>query len=857
LALKYHKESPIKQAKADVPVTKKSLFFWAFSGNVKLQVILLIVIIFIVFSRVLPLEMQKRIVNEAIALRDLSSLILYCGIYILAVTTTSLLKLATNYIQALIGERAMMAMRRDLYHHILTMPLGFFRTTQPGMVVSSLMTELSAAGTLAGQAFAVPVTNVLTLFAFAAYLLSLNSRLAIATLLIYPIAVFVVPLLQKKANKANKRRVDLSRETSNQIAESISGIHEVQVHGAYEQENRKFDALVEELKKTRIRWSLFRFGIKTTNNYFVSLGPFIVFIFGGYLVMHGELELGAMVAFLSAQEKLYDPWKELIGFYQTYQDASIRYTRTMEYFDTSPEFPIEIPTDDTEIAEFGNEIEVNDLVFETSDGHKLLKGVSFSLAAGEHLAVVGFSGSGKSTLVQCIGKMYQYTRGSITIGGREVSSLSKAEIIKHVGYISQNPFIFTGSIKENLLYASQAMHPAIVADPGSTSSAEVNEPDLDRMILVLQQAGLFVDVMRFGLDSLIDPNDQKMIDTIIRIRMTFREDFGDRLHDYVEFFDQYSYHFNSTIAENIIFGTATNKKFSYNLLPDNTQFRAFLEEAALLQQLFKLGIELAEQAIDILGGVDTLAIFFENSPVPADELEECRNVLGHLRKKQPSSLPAKEQTFLLSLALNFTPAIHTMTPLRKNLQKMILSARAQFPGWCDKATPGLFQFYEKKSYIHDQSILNNIFFGKTKSDLSHAQEKINQAVIHLLIEEDCLEKIASIGMYFQVGSTGDRLSGGQRQKLAIARVLIKQPNVIIMDEATSALDNKSQTRIQKLVETRWKHKRTVIAVIHRLDTINTFDKVAVMKSGKIVEWGTYSELIDKKGLLHELIYGKQ
>ena len=457
MATKKDQKRRKRQDKPAPPVTERSLFFWAFRGNLKLQIILLVIIIFIVFSRVIPLEMQKRIVNDAIALRNLSSLILYCGIYLLAVTTTSILKLAINYLQALIGERAMAAMRKDLYHHILTMPLGFFRTTQPGMVVSSLMTELSAAGTFAGQAFAIPVTNVLTLLAFAGYLFSLHPELAGATLLIYPVAVFVVPLLQKRANKANKKRVDLSRETSNQIAESISGIHEVQVHGAYEQENRKFDALIEGLKKTRIRWSLFRFGIKTTNNYFVSLGPFIVFIFGGYLVMHGELELGAMVAFLSAQEKLYDPWKELITFYQTYQDASIRYTRTMEYFDTPPEFPLEIPVTPTKVL--NNEIEVTDLVFETSDGHKLLKGISFSLSAGEHLAIVGFSGSGKSTLAQCIGKMYQYTRGSITIGGQEVSSLSKSEIIKNIGYISQNPFIFTGSIKENLLYAHQAALP--------------------------------------------------------------------------------------------------------------------------------------------------------------------------------------------------------------------------------------------------------------------------------------------------------------------------------------------------------------------------------------------------------------
>jgi ABC-type multidrug transport system fused ATPase/permease subunit len=110
-------------------------------------------------------------------------------------------------------------------------------------------------------------------------------------------------------------------------------------------------------------------------------------------------------------------------------------------------------------------------------------------------------------------------------------------------------------------------------------------------------------------------------------------------------------------------------------------------------------------------------------------------------------------------------------------------------------------------------------------------------------------------MEFQAGSKGDKLSGGQRQKLAIARAMLKAPNMLIMDEATSALDNKSQARIQNLLDTRWKGKSTLIAVVHRLDIIKNYDKVAVMKAGKIGEFGTYDELIAKKGMLYELEHG--
>lgn len=844
----------MNKQQANIPVTKKSLFHWAFRGNLQLQLILFVVIILIVFARVLPLEMQKRIINDSIALKNFEGLLYYCAIYIIAITAAGGLKLAINYLQAVIGERAMNNMRKELYDHILSLPLSFFRTTQPGMVVASLMTELSTAGTFAGMAFAVPVTNILTLLAFAGYLMWLNFNLAAATLLIYPIVVFVIPILQKKANKANKVRVDLSRSTSSQIAESISGIHEIQVHGAFSQESSKFAKLADKLKKTRIRWSLFRFGIKTTNNYFVGLGPFIVFVYGGYLVMNGQLALGAMVAFLSAQEKLFDPWKELIDFYQTYQDAKVRYYRTMNYFNSVPDFSL-APLQEPKVA-LGGDIEVNNLAFTTSDGHRLINEISFSLAAGEHLAVVGFSGSGKSTLIQCIGKMFKYSVGSIKIDGRELSSIPKKEIIQDIGYISQHPFIFTGTIKENLLYAHSAVIQA-KAEVDETVENQEDSVELDRLILVLQQAGLFVDVIRFGMDSFLEADDQEIVRKVIRIRESFKKSFAEKLGSSVEFYNRSGYHTNSSIAENIVFGTSSNTKFTPDKLPENKDFRNFLKTSGLEEQLFSLGIDLASQAVDILSGLDNVDLFFKKSPVPADRFEDCETIVKKFNSNSFLALSNKDRSFLISLALNFTPSIHTMTRLDDELRQSILQARSNFPAWCENIGADIFSFYSESEYIHGQSILNNIIFGKIRPGRSNTQEKINQSTLQLLIEEDYLEQIAAIGMNFQVGNMGDRLSGGQRQKLAISRVLLKQPKIILMDEATSALDNKSQSRIQRLMAMRWRGRRTVIAVVHRLDIIDTFDKIAVTKAGKMVEFGSYQELIEKKGMLHELIYGRQ
>jgi ABC-type multidrug transport system fused ATPase/permease subunit len=121
------------------------------------------------------------------------------------------------------------------------------------------------------------------------------------------------------------------------------------------------------------------------------------------------------------------------------------------------------------------------------------------------------------------------------------------------------------------------------------------------------------------------------------------------------------------------------------------------------------------------------------------------------------------------------------------------------------------------------------------------------------VESELLEEIIELGLQYPVGTKGDNLSGGQRQKLAIARVFLKTPALLIMDEATSGLDNDSQARIQQLIETQWKGKSTVISVAHRLDTIKHYDQVAVMKGGEIVERGGYEELMDQKGVLFELV----
>ena len=133
-------------------VVKRSVFSWIFGPNTKLQLLLLVLIAVTVFARVLPLEMQKRIVNEAIRLRNVDLLINYCTIYLVSVVSASLLKYIINSIQVVISQRTLARMREGLFAHIISLPLNFFRNTQPGMVVSSIVSELALPSNFVGMA---------------------------------------------------------------------------------------------------------------------------------------------------------------------------------------------------------------------------------------------------------------------------------------------------------------------------------------------------------------------------------------------------------------------------------------------------------------------------------------------------------------------------------------------------------------------------------------------------------------------------------------------------------------------------------------------------------------------------------
>jgi ABC-type multidrug transport system fused ATPase/permease subunit len=198
-------------AKPRPPIVKRSIYSWIFGRNTKLQLVVLALIAVTVVARIIPLEMQNGLSMKPSGCAMIDLLIRYCAIYLVSVVAASGLKYLITVLQVMISQRTLARMRKGLFAHIISLPLSFFRNTQPGLVVSSLISELTIPANFVGMAVASPVINLLTLVGFAVYLFFLNPWLAALSLSIYPVVVFLVPLLQRRVNQANKKRVDKTR----------------------------------------------------------------------------------------------------------------------------------------------------------------------------------------------------------------------------------------------------------------------------------------------------------------------------------------------------------------------------------------------------------------------------------------------------------------------------------------------------------------------------------------------------------------------------------------------------------------------------------------------------------------------
>jgi len=703
-----------------------------------------------------------------------------CGLFLLFVLFNGAFKYTINVYKGLLGERMLRRLRGQLFQRLLDFPASQYRNVTKGEMVSIVSAEVEPLGGFIGDALALPFYQGGLLLTALVFIFAQDVLMGVAVVALYPVQLAIIPRLQAKVNDLGRARVREVRHMSNQLAEEIDMAYEIRVSNTAELERGRFETRLGRIFDIRYQIYKKKFFIKFLNNFIAQLTPFFFFSIGGYLVLTDELSLGALVAVLAAYKDLAPPWKELIDYYQQQQDARIKYEQIVIRFDVPQEqFPVRARENQERSEEKRSGFSAGGLhVRDGSD--EMLSSVSFAIPPGQHVAVTGPIGAGKRLLVRAMAGLMRPTEGSLHLDGSSVMEMPLSERAREVAFVSNEPAFFEGTVSENLLYGVRRPDGAAVSD--------------DQQISVLASVKMDHDLLELGLKTYLDPVARSDVaQRILGIRTAVKEKFAQfAASEMIEPLDPALYNDNATIIENIVFGSARENAIADDRLVASKSFRRALSQSKLDTGLTYMGYDLAKEIAGLDLQADEVSAAIGDYVVEPDELAACRTIVADRPRDKALSLSRQNRHFLQHLVLKVDAVAHDQISLDGELKDRVLIARQEFGEHMTPDLAAVIELYDPETFNPALTIGENIVFGKVASNGSAAGRNFEALLEDVIAELGMIEDLRRIGLLFPVGVSGSRLSPSQREKLALARGLMKRTTWLIIDNGISELDRATQ-----------------------------------------------------------------
>jgi putative ABC transport system ATP-binding protein len=327
----------------------------------------------------------------------------------------------------------------------------------------------------------------------------------------------------------------------------------------------------------------------------------------------------------------------------------------------------------------------------------------------------------------------------------------------------------------------------------------------------------------------------------------------DGITNLVETYDPERFNLNASVAENLLFGTPIGPVFDFEALADNTYLLQVLTQVGLIEDLVAAGKQVAETMVEMFADLPADHEFFEQfSFISANDLPEFVAILGRIGEGGTAALAKQDRAKLLSLPFKLVPARHRLDIVDDSMQHRLLEARRVFRADLPQQARQQIEFFDPERYNAAASVQDNILFGKIAYGEADAPTRIPKVLGEVIDGLSLRQVIIDVGLDYNVGTGGSRLSMAQRQKAAIARAVLKRPDLLILNEATSALDGQDQTKISNGLRGEFAG-RGIIWVLHRASLARNFDRALILSGGKLQEQGSVSELQGNGSLMSLLV----
>jgi len=875
-----------------------SVYRFILKHSYKQQIVLLLLTLvsfpFLYYS----LDLPKTIVNKAIKedapfpqhllgleFDRIPYLLILCGVFIALVLINGGFKYFINTYKGRLGERMLRRFRYSLYQRLLCFPLSYFHKNSSAQIIPMITVECEQLGGFIGDAFNLPLFQGGQLLTMILFMFIQDPILGFAAIALYPIQGYIIPKLQFKVNQLGKQRVRTIRVVADKVQESAAGIVEIQANDTVKLQLTDFAHVLGRIYDIRFEIYQRKFFAKFLNNLINQLTPFFFYSIGGYLVIRGSLSFGALVAVIAAYKDLASPWKELLDFYQIKENSRITYEQIVEQFQPSGMTDASLMLAEPEqVMPLTGELAVANVSLDEDDKSRVVDAVSFTTQLDEHVAIIGQSGSGKSELALLLARLARPSSGRITVGGLDLAELPVAVVGRRIGYSGSMPYLFAGTLRDNLLLAlrhiplrppeynetlgrkrERQLYEArrsgnidfdLQADWIDYRSAGVSGPAelTERIAEILRRLDFEEDVYGLGLRGRVDPAAQpELAERLLDARRALEQRLvAEGITNLVETYDPERYNSNATVAENLLFGTPIGPTFELDALADNMHVRRVLDQLGLTDELVEVGRQVAATMTEMFAGLPPEHEFFEQfSFIGAHELPEFASILAAAESGGVGALDQQQRDKLLSLPFKLIAARHRLGVLDEGMQQRLLEARRFFRESLPEEARGQIEFFDPSRYNAAASLQDNMLFGKIAYGEADAVVRVPQVLRDVLDALSLRSAIMDVGLDYHVGTAGSRLSLAQRQRAAIARALLKRPDLLILNEATSGLDAPAQTKVLAGLREEMAG-RGMIWVLHRAGLARNFDRVLVMSGGKLQEQGRFEEL-DRKDSLTALL----
>jgi putative ABC transport system ATP-binding protein len=591
---------------------------------------------------------------------------------------------------------------------------------------------------------------------------------------------------------------------------------------------------------------------------------------------------------LLAYKDLPSPIKELIDWDQQRQDVQIKYEQVIDQFQPEGMMPPELQAiPDGPPPPLGKELALAGVVV-TEDGRiKQLDSLSLTLPTSSRVAVIGGSGSGKEVLGQVLARQTLPASGSIRIDGKDFFQLPEYVIGARLAYVGQDTYLFPLTVRDNLLFGLKLRPVApAVYDEATQAIREVFWKESERagnpafdpnadwvdyelagasgpadllpcMVRVLKQVELDEDIYSLGLRGTVDAARQPdLAEKILKARHTLHEHLQDGTYaGLVEPFNDDHYNKNLSVAENLLFGTALGKQFDGDNLAADPYVMSVLQKTGLDVELQRMGLSIAETMVELFSGLSPDNPLFEQySFISADELPNVRLLLQRLGGKGIEAVPEADRVRLMTLPFRYIEARHRLGLIDAAMEERILGARRAFAEGLPANLRDAVEFYDFERYNSAATLQDNILFGRLVYGQAQAGERIGNLIAQVFDELGLRDSVIEVGLEYNVGVGGKRLPASQRQKLGIARALIKRPQLVVVNEAVAMFDGRTQDRIRdNILADASERGCGVFWIANRPNQAEPFDQIVVMQGGLVVAQGSPSELAARGGLYTELM----